>query len=489
MPSVMPCESLKGKPLDMPQSSITSAAVRGQATGTAQNLKTTRKQTVSRKYFGTDGIRGRVGEYPVTAEFMLKLGWAAGRVLGTRRNTRVIIGKDTRISGYMFESALEAGLSAAGVDILLLGPMPTPAVAYLTRTLHACAGIVISASHNAYYDNGIKFFSGEGTKLPDEVEIAIEAEIDKPMTTVESNRLGKAKRVNDAEGRYIEFCKSTIPLSLSPRGVKVVVDCAHGASYNVAPSVFEELGADVMVLGVEPDGLNINQECGSTHPQRLQKTVLEHQADVGIALDGDGDRVIMVDHRGELVDGDELLYIIAMSRLQGGALSGGVVGTLMSNLGLEHALLSHNIAFERANVGDRYVLERLNQTSSLIGGESSGHIICLDRTTTGDGIVSALQVLAAMIKSGKSLYELKAGMKKYPQRMINVPVSGKVDLEKAAVVQEAVRAAEQRMAGRGRVLLRPSGTEPVVRVMVEGEDEHQVHEEAEQLASVVAAAT
>jgi len=444
---------------------------------------------VSRKFFGTDGIRGRVGEYPVTAEFMLKLGWAAGRVLGTRRNTRVIIGKDTRISGYMFESALEAGLSAAGVDILLLGPMPTPAVAYLTRTLHACAGIVISASHNTYADNGIKFFSGEGAKLPDEVEIAIEAEIDKPMTTVESNRLGKAKRVKDAEGRYIEFCKSTIPLGLSLRGLKVVVDCAHGATYNVAPSVFEELGADVVVLGVEPDGLNINKDCGSTHPQRLQKTVLEHQADVGIALDGDGDRVIMVDHRGELVDGDELLYIIAVSRLQGGALSGGVVGTLMSNLGLEHALLSHNIAFERANVGDRYVLERLNQTSSLIGGESSGHIICLDRTTTGDGIVSALQVLAAMVKSGKPLYELKTGMKKYPQRMINVPVSGKVDVEKAAAIQEAVKSAEQRMEGRGRVLLRPSGTEPVVRVMVEGEDEQQVHAEAEQLAAVVAAET
>jgi phosphoglucosamine mutase len=444
---------------------------------------------VSRKYFGTDGIRGRVGEYPVTAEFMLKLGWAAGRVLGTRRNTRVIIGKDTRISGYMFESALEAGLSAAGVDILLLGPMPTPAVAYLTRTLHACAGIVISASHNAYADNGIKFFSREGAKLPDEVELAIEAEIDKPMTTVKSDLLGKAKRVKDAEGRYIEFCKSTIPLGLSPRGMKVVVDCAHGATYNVAPSVFEELGADVVAIGVEPDGLNINRDCGSTHPQHLQKTVLEHQADVGIALDGDGDRVIMVDHRGELVDGDELLYIIALSRLQGGTLSGSVVGTLMSNLGLEHALLAHNIAFERANVGDRYVLERLNQTSSLIGGESSGHIICLDRTTTGDGIVSALQVLAAMVKSGKSLYELKAGMKKYPQRMINVPVTGKVDLEKAAVVQQAVRSAEQRMAGRGRVLLRPSGTEPVVRVMVEGEDEQQVHEEAEQLASVVAAET
>jgi len=442
---------------------------------------------VSRKFFGTDGIRGRVGEYPVTPEFMLKLGWATGRVLGTQGDDRVIIGKDTRISGYMFESALEAGLSAAGVDILLLGPMPTPAVAYLTRTLHACAGIVISASHNAYPDNGIKFFSGEGTKLPDEVELAIEAELDKCMTTVESDRLGKAKRVKDVEGRYIEFCKSTIPLSLSLKGLTVVVDCANGATYNVAPSVFDELGAEVVAIGVEPDGLNINRECGSTHPQRLQKTVLEHQADVGIALDGDGDRVIMVDHRGELVDGDELLYIIAMSRLQGGSLSGSVVGTLMSNLGLEHALLSSNIPFERANVGDRYVLERLNQTSSLIGGESSGHIICLDRTTTGDGIVSALQILAAMAQSGKSLFELKTGMKKYPQLMINVPVSGKVDLEKAATVQAAVRAAEHRMAGRGRVLLRPSGTEPVVRVMVEGEDEQQVRKEAEQLASVVAA--
>jgi phosphoglucosamine mutase len=442
---------------------------------------------VSRKYFGTDGIRGRVGEYPVTPEFMLKLGWAAGRVLGTQRNDRVIIGKDTRISGYMFESALEAGLSAAGVDILLLGPMPTPAVAYLTRTLHACAGIVISASHNAFADNGIKFFSAEGAKLPDEVELAIEAELDKPMTTVESNRLGKAKRVSDAGGRYIEFCKSTIPLSLSLNGIKVAIDCANGATYDVAPNVFDELGADVVAIGVEPDGLNINRDCGSTHPGRLQQTVLQQHADVGIALDGDGDRIIMVDHRGELVDGDELLYIIAMSRLQGGGLGGGVVGTLMSNLGLEHALLSHNIAFERANVGDRYVLERLTETGSLIGGESSGHIICLDRTTTGDGIVSALQVLAAMVKSGKSLHELKTGMKKYPQRMINVPVSGKVDLENAPAVQQAVRSAEQRMAGRGRVLLRPSGTEPVVRVMVEGEDEQQVREEAEQLASVVAA--
>jgi phosphoglucosamine mutase len=444
---------------------------------------------VSRKYFGTDGIRGRVGEYPVTPEFMLKLGWATGRVLGTQRNDRVIIGKDTRISGYMFESALEAGLSAAGVDILLLGPMPTPAVAYLTRTLHACAGIVISASHNAFADNGIKFFSAEGAKLPDEVESAIETEIDRPMATVDSDRLGKARRISDAGGRYIEFCKSTIPLSLSLKGMTVVVDCANGATYDVAPNVFDELGAGVVTIGVEPDGLNINRDCGSTHPERLQKTVLEHQADVGIALDGDGDRVIMVDHRGELVDGDELLYIIAMSRLQGGALGGRVVGTLMSNLGLEHALQSHNIVFERTDVGDRYVLERLNQTSSLIGGESSGHIICLDRTTTGDGIVSALQVLAAVVKTGKSLHELKTGMQKYPQCMINVPVSKKVDLSTAAAVQEAVRSVEQRLAGRGRVLLRPSGTEPVVRVMVEGEDAQQVHREAEQLASVVAAQT
>jgi len=443
--------------------------------------------SVSRKYFGTDGIRGRVGEYPVTPEFMLKLGWAAGRVLGRHRNDRVIIGKDTRISGYMFESVLEAGLSAAGVDILLLGPMPTPAVAYLTRTLHACAGIVISASHNPFADNGIKFFSSDGTKLPDEVELAIEAEIDKPMATVASDSLGKAKRINDAGGRYIEFCKSTIPLTLSLKGLKVVVDCANGATYDVAPSVFDELGASVVAIGIEPDGLNINRGCGSTQPERLQKTVLEHQADLGIALDGDGDRVIMVDHKGELVDGDELLFIIAMSRQQGGALSGGVVGTLMSNLGLEHALLSNNITFERANVGDRYVLERLTQTRSLIGGESSGHIICLDRTTTGDGIISALQVLAAMVQGEKTLHELKTGMKKYPQRMINVPVREKVDLDKVAEVQAAVRSAEQRMGGRGRILLRPSGTEPVVRVMVEGEDEQQVFREAEQLASVVAA--
>ena len=443
---------------------------------------------MSRKYFGTDGIRGRVGEFPVTPEFMLKLGWAAGRVLGSQGDALVIIGKDTRISGYMFESALEAGLSAAGVNVGLLGPMPTPAIAYLTRTLHACAGIVISASHNAYMDNGIKFFSNEGTKLPDDIEMAIEAELDKPMVTVDSGKLGKAERVKHAAGRYIEFCKSTIPMSMDLKGMRIVVDCANGATYHVAPSVFDELGAEVIAIGVEPDGLNINRDCGSTQPERLQKIVLEHGADVGIALDGDGDRVIMVDHAGDLVDGDELLFVIALSRQRQGTLYGAVVGTLMSNLGLEHALQSRNIEFDRANVGDRYVLEMLKQSGGLIGGESSGHIICLDRTTTGDGIVSALQVLAAVAQTGKPLHELKTGMQKYPQRMINVPVSSKVDLDNAPVVREAVKSAEQRLAGRGRVLLRPSGTEPVVRVMVEGEDEAQVIEEADQLASVVAAA-
>ncbi|UCC56098.1 MAG: phosphoglucosamine mutase [Gammaproteobacteria bacterium] len=443
---------------------------------------------MTRKYFGTDGIRGHVGEYPVTAEFMLKLGWAAGRVLGSAGGDLVIIGKDTRISGYMFESALEAGLSAAGVDVRLLGPMPTPAIAYLTRTLHACSGIVISASHNGYADNGIKFFSGAGTKLPDEVELAIEKQLDKPMETVNSAKLGKAERVDDAAGRYIEFCKSTIPMSLSLKGLKLVVDCANGATYHVAPSVFDELGAEVIPIAIEPDGLNINRDCGSTQPDRLQKTVLEHNADAGIALDGDGDRVIMVDHKGELVDGDELLFIIAISRKEQDALQGSVVGTLMSNLGLEHALRSHDIAFVRANVGDRYVLEMMRQTGGVLGGESSGHIICLDRTTTGDGIVSALQVLAVMAQGGKTLHELKHGMSKYPQHMINVPVSNGVDLDATPAVQEAVRSVEQRLAGKGRVLLRPSGTEPVVRVMVEGEDEQQVIKEADQLASKVAAA-
>jgi len=443
---------------------------------------------VDKKYFGTDGIRGRVGDHPITAEFMLKLGWAAGRVLASKGGKLVIIGKDTRISGYLFESALEAGLISAGIDIRLLGPMPTPAIAYLTRTLHASAGIVISASHNAFADNGIKFFSGEGTKLADEVELAIEDELDKPMVTVDSAKLGKAERVADAGGRYIEFCKSTIPLSMTLKGLKVVVDCANGATYHVAPSVFDELGAEVISIGAKPDGLNINRDCGSTRPEHLQKIVLEQQADVGIALDGDGDRVLMVDHQGVLVDGDELLFIIALSRQAHGALHGGVVGTLMSNLGLEHALQEHDIAFQRARVGDRYVLELLRQGGGQLGGESSGHIICLDRTTTGDGIVSALQVLAAMVETGKSLAELKSGMKKYPQHMINVPVGGAIDLDAAPTVQAAVKSAEQRLAGRGRVLLRPSGTEPVVRVMVEGEDEQTVREAADQLATVVAAA-
>ena len=443
---------------------------------------------MSRKLFGTDGIRGRVGEHPITAEFMLKLGWAAGRVLAKRGGDLVIIGKDTRISGYMFESALEAGLIAAGINIRLLGPMPTPAIAYLTRTLHASAGIVISASHNPFEDNGIKFFDGNGTKLPDEVELAIEAELEKDMETVDSHRLGKAERVDDADGRYIEFCKSTIPLSMSFKGLKVVVDCANGATYYVAPNVFTELGAEVVAIGTSPDGLNINKDCGSTRPSMLQDAVREHGADIGIALDGDGDRLIMVDDRSELVDGDELLYVIAMSRKVKGQLHGPVVGTLMSNLGLEHALQSEGIEFERAKVGGCYVIVRLRSNCGVLGGESSGHIICLDRTSTGDGIVSALQVIAAMIRSGKSLHELKAGMKKYPQHMINVPVGRSVNLEAASAVRDAVRSTEQRLAGKGRVLLRPSGTEPVVRVMVEGENEQQVIEEADQLAAKVAEA-
>jgi len=440
---------------------------------------------VTKQYFGTDGIRGRVGEHPINAEFMLKLGWATGRVLGNGAATRVVIGKDTRISGYMFESALEAGLSAAGVDIRLLGPMPTPGIAYLTRTMHACAGIVISASHNPHHDNGIKFFSAQGTKLPDEVEAAIEAELGNPMVTVSSERLGKAERVEDARGRYIEFCKSTIPSRISLRGMKIAVDCANGATYQVAPSVLQEMGAQVVAIGVKPDGLNINQNCGSTMPDLLRETVLKEGADLGIALDGDGDRVIMVDHKGELVDGDELLFIIAASRKENDQLSGPVVGTLMSNLGLEHALQQRDIEFRRANVGDRYVLEMLNQHGGVVGGESSGHIICLDRTSTGDGMVSALQVLATMMQKNVSLHELKQGMSKYPQTMINVPVVRQLDVARSEVIQSAVREAETQLRGRGRVLLRPSGTEPLIRVMVEGEDEAQVHRQARLLADIV----
>ncbi len=438
---------------------------------------------MSRKYFGTDGIRGKVGHYPITPDFMLKLGWAAGRVLSRSSGGKVLIGKDTRISGYMFESALEAGLAAAGVDILLLGPMPTPAVAYLTRTLHADAGIVISASHNPFGDNGIKFFSSDGTKLPDEVELAIEAELEKPMELVPSAELGKARRVVDAGGRYIEFCKSRFPKNFDLKGMKIVVDCANGATYHVAPSVLRELGASVHVIGDEPDGLNINVNCGSTHPQVLQHEVLVQGADVGIALDGDGDRLIMVDHEGEVVDGDELLYVIASQPRE--PMLPGVVGTLMSNLGMEHALKRLGMGFVRANVGDRYVMEQLAASGWCLGGESSGHIICLSCTTTGDGTISALQVLGAMVEQGKGLRELKSGMTKYPQTLINVHLSEKFDLEGSASVRQAVLDAELELADSGRVLLRPSGTEPLVRVMVEGEDAVQVERLAKQLAGVV----
>ncbi|MDS4040914.1 MAG: phosphoglucosamine mutase [Candidatus Competibacter sp.] len=439
---------------------------------------------MAKRYFGTDGIRGRVGEHPITAEFVLKLGWAVGRVLQTRGFNKVVIGKDTRISGYMFESALEAGLSAAGVNIALLGPMPTPGIAYLTRTLHACAGIVVSASHNPYYDNGIKFFSRDGQKLPDAAEERIEDLLEQPLETVEPDVLGKAERIVDAAGRYIEFCKSTIPAHTSLAGLKIVVDCAHGATYHVAPSVFGELGATVIPIGVSPDGLNINLDCGSTRPAILRETVREQGADLGIAFDGDGDRVIMVDHRGEILDGDELLFIIARDRLRTGSRFNAVVGTLMTNLGLEIALRALGLELHRAKVGDRYVMERLLAENLILGGENSGHIICLDRTTTGDGIISALQVLAAMLQAGKSLHDLKAGMTKYPQILINVSVAGAVDLHRAPIL-EAIRTVESQLGDHGRVLLRPSGTEPVVRVMVEGADAGTVERHARDLAGVV----
>ena len=440
---------------------------------------------MTRKYFGTDGIRGKVGRFPITPEFMLKLGWAAGKVLAGCDGGKVVIGKDTRISGYMFESALEAGLSSAGLDVCLTGPMPTPAIAYLTRTMHAKAGIVISASHNPYYDNGIKFFSAEGTKLPDDVELAIEAELEKEMVCNESDKLGKAVRVKDAEGRYIEFCKSTIPYASSLKGLKIIIDCAHGAAYWVAPSVLQELGAKVTVIGNQPDGLNINVDAGSTKPALLQEMVVREKADIGIALDGDADRVIMVDDKGNLVDGDELLYVIAQDRLAEGALNGGVVGTLMTNLGLEHALSRAGISFGRAAVGDRYVMEMLMDKGWVLGGESSGHIICLDRTTTGDGMVSALQVLSAMVKQGRSLRDLLSGVSKYPQTLINVRMAERVNVVDQQPVVSAVAEAEAELNGAGRVLLRASGTEPLIRVMVEGKDGQQVQSVAEGLADVV----
>lgn len=444
---------------------------------------------MTRKYFGTDGIRGTVGEGPINPEFVLKLGWAAGRVLGGGNGGKILIGKDTRISGYMFESALEAGLVAAGMDIRLLGPMPTPGIAYLTRTLHAKAGIVISASHNPHQDNGIKFFSGDGCKLPDAVEQAIEAELDKPLTCVASEQLGKAKRVEDARGRYIEFCKSTIPSRIDFGGMKVVVDCANGATYHITPDVLEELGAAVIEIGTEPDGLNINREVGSTHPQRLQQAVREHGADLGIALDGDGDRVLLVDEDGSLVDGDEILYIIARSRLANGGLQGAVVGTLMSNLGLELALGELGIGFERTRVGDRYILERLTAQGWDLGGEPSGHIICLDRTTTGDGTVSALQVLAEMHSTGQSLAQLRSGMTLFPQELVNVRLGNArpAEIMAAAEVVAAVQAVESELGEAGRVLLRPSGTEPLIRVMVEGREAGQVSSLAQRIADAVRA--
>ncbi len=440
---------------------------------------------MTRKYFGTDGIRGKVGEPPITADFLLKLGWAAGRAFANGGHDFVLVGKDTRISGYMFESALESGLTAAGIDTHLLGPMPTPGIAYLTRTLRAQAGIVISASHNPYYDNGIKFFSVQGTKLHDDIEQKIEYYIDSPMTTVESSKLGKAKRLEDAAGRYIEFCKASIPTRFDFSGMKIVVDCAHGATYHIAPHVFSEVGAEVIAIGAEPDGLNINDECGATNPAKLVATVLAHSADIGIALDGDGDRLIMVDHKGEIVDGDELIYIIAKSRLEVGQMSGPVVGTLMTNLGMEHALKQLGIELLRANVGDRYVLEMLSEHKGILGGENSGHIICLDRTTTGDGIIAALQIMAEMLSHGKSLHELKSGMQKFPQTLINVRTTKKINPDTDDVIQKSVQAVEKKLGNKGRVLLRASGTEPLIRVMVEGEQEDLVKNYAQQIADDV----
>ena len=440
---------------------------------------------MKRKYFGTDGIRGKVGEPPITADFLLKLGWAAGQVFSKEGHNFVLVGKDTRISGYMFESALEAGLTAAGVDTHLLGPMPTPAIAYLTRTLRASAGIVISASHNPYYDNGVKFFSVHGTKLPDDIEEKIEHYIDAPMTTVDSSILGKAKRIGDAAGRYIEFCKASIPTRLDFSGMKIVVDCAHGATYHIAPHVLRELGADIVVIGAEPNGLNINEGCGATKPDKLVASVLENKADFGIALDGDGDRLVMVDHKGEVVDGDELIYIIAKSRQDLGQLSGPVVGTLMTNLGMEYGLKKLGVELLRAQVGDRYVLEMLSAHKGILGGENSGHIICLDRTTTGDGIIAALQVMAEMHDSGHTLNELKSGMQKFPQILVNVKTAKKMTAEAEVLIQKAVKGVEDKLGDKGRVLLRASGTEPLIRVMVEGEDAYAVENYAQQLAEDV----
>jgi len=450
---------------------------------------------LSKKYFGTDGIRGRVGEIPITPDFIMHLGYSAGKVLASAdwhlskgERPAVLIGKDTRISGYMLESALQAGLSAAGVDVFLSGPMPTPAVAYLTRALRLQAGIVISASHNPFEDNGIKFFSAAGSKLPDAIEHEIEAGLNAPIKSMPSAQLGKARRISDAPGRYIEFCKSTFPYHLDLRGLRVVVDCAHGATYHIAGHVLHELGADVVAIGVQPDGLNINHECGATHSSTLQEAVRQHHADLGIALDGDGDRVVMVDGKGTLYDGDQLVYIIAKHRQQRGLLKGGVAGTLMTNLAVENGFRKLNIPFARTNVGDRYVLELLQQRGWQLGGEGSGHIICIDKHTTGDGIISALQVLHAMRDCGKALAGLTRGLALYPQRLVNVKVAKGFDFRVSAQVKAAQAAAEHDLGDRGRILLRASGTESLVRVMVEGESERKIKRWAEQIAGAVRSA-
>ena len=441
----------------------------------------------NRKYFGTDGIRGKVGEAPITPDFVLKLGFAAGKVLARSGSRNVLIGKDTRISGYMLESALEAGLAAAGLSAAFTGPMPTPAIAYLTRTFRAEAGIVISASHNPFDDNGIKFFSAEGTKLPDEVEEAIELELEKPLTCVESAELGRASRIVDAAGRYIEFCKGTFPSELSLNGLKIVVDCANGATYHIAPNVLRELGAKVIAIGVQPDGMNINKECGATDLRMLQQRVLDEKADLGLAYDGDGDRIMMVDHLGMKVDGDQILYIIAREALRQGQLRGGVVGTLMSNMGLELALKQLGIPFTRAKVGDRYVLEKMQEKGWRMGAENSGHVILLDKISTGDGIVASLQVLTAIVRNHMSLHDLCSGMKMLPQILVNVRFSGSHDPLESDSVKAVSAEVEKTLAGRGRVLLRKSGTEPLIRVMVEGEDEALVTELAHKIADAVKA--
>ena len=442
---------------------------------------------MGKKYFGTDGIRGTVGEHPITADFMLKLGWAAGKVLTrhTKVKNRVLIGKDTRVSGYMFESALEAGLIAAGVNVDMLGPMPTPAIAYLTRAFRASAGIVISASHNPVGDNGIKFFSADGYKLPDEIELEIESLMDQPLVTNGSFSLGKARRIDDATGRYVEFCKGSLPAGYSLAGLKIVLDCANGATYNAAPKVFKELGAQVITMANTPNGFNINEQCGSTHMDAVRARVVEEKADLGIALDGDGDRVLLVDANGEIVDGDEIVYIIARYRQQTGQGCNGVAGTQMSNLGLEIALRDLGIPFQRTKVGDRYVVEALKENGWILGGEASGHILCSDLNTTGDGLVSALQVILALRESGMPLSELKAGMQKLPQTMINVRLSEKVAIDDNKAINSAVAAAEKELGDRGRVLLRPSGTEPLIRVMAEGEDQDLVRRQVEAIAKIV----